>query len=247
MAVPTLPPDTPPDEVAAWTDYRANLWEAFRESYDEKWDQSKWDAAVLAYSSRYAPSVLARLRSKSLLPPWPALATQLRRGPPPFLRPGWVSPLQGARVALDWLDRGPDAFVRVRGTIDGWRNASVLVIEFWASWCKPCHEVFEHLSRIAATQPDTKVISFAHEGIFNNAETDVPALAAFVAARRDIDYPVFVDHRRVAFNALFKPGQNASIPLVFIITVKDSIVRWVGNAEEMAKPLADARAILGLA
>ncbi len=67
------------------------------------------------------------------MPAFPALETQLKRGPPPFLRPGWVSPLQGKQVDLDWLDQ-PDAFVHVRGTKDGWRDASVLIVEFWASY-----------------------------------------------------------------------------------------------------------------
>ena len=58
------------------------------------------------------------------------------------------------------------------------------------------------------------------------------------------------------WSALFKPGKNISVPLgklllfypsrpevilkiiiVFIITPRDRIVRWVGNAEEMDQPL----------
>lgn len=55
----------------------------------------------------------------------------MKRGPPPFLRPGWVSPLQGKQVDLDWIDQ--DAFVWIRGNKTGWRDAKLLVIEFWAT------------------------------------------------------------------------------------------------------------------
>ncbi|KIP11178.1 hypothetical protein PHLGIDRAFT_21838 [Phlebiopsis gigantea 11061_1 CR5-6] len=151
------------------------------------------------------------------------------------MRPGWTSPLHGQRVDLAWLDQ--DAFVHIRGTKDDWRSAKLLLIEFWAS-------VFRHLSEVAANERAVKVVTFADEGIFNNTPTDVAALKNFIFARTDMNYPIFVDTQHVAYNALFKPGQNLSIPLVFMITVQDRQIRWVGNAEEMATPLADTLAAL---
>ncbi|KAI0682846.1 hypothetical protein BC835DRAFT_1297788 [Cytidiella melzeri] len=249
-----LPPNLSPAEVAAWNDYRSNLWQAFQNNYEDRWDQAKWQAAVASYQTRHHPATLSSLRAQKLMPSWTVIEGQLKRGPPPFLRPGWVSPLQGKQVDLDWLDQD-DGFVHVRGSKDNWRDATVLIIEFWASYVNfvffvcsfrgyslPCHNVFPHLTEIAATQLNTKIISFANEGIFNGADTDVSALEAFIYARNDMEYPIYVDSQRVAFNALFKPGQNASIPLVFIITVQDRTIRWIGNAEEMAKPLADVLA-----
>ncbi|KAI0091360.1 hypothetical protein BDY19DRAFT_886134 [Irpex rosettiformis] len=261
-----LPPNTPPAEVAAWNDYRSSLWQAFQNSYEDRWDQAKWETAVGSFQARHDRPVLDNLRSKNLMPALPALETQLKRGPPPFLRPGWVSPLQGKQVDLDWLDQ-TGAFVHIRGTKDGWRDASVLIVEFWASYVistafrnwplmlstskrstlmsiyiPPCHNVFPHLTEIAANHPNIKVVTFANEGIFNGADTDVAAFKAFVFARNDMNYPIYVDNNRIAFNALFKPGKNASIPLVFIITVRNRTIRWIGNAEEMERPLADTLA-----
>ena len=65
---------------------------------------------------------------------WEALEAQFKKGPPPFMRPGWTSPLLGKKVDLRWLDAGP--FEQVKGSLDGWRDARLLVIEFWAS-CVP--------------------------------------------------------------------------------------------------------------
>ena len=90
---------------------------------------------IESFQSRHDRAVLENLRSKNLIPALPALEAQLKRGPPPFLRPGWVSPLQGKQVDLEWLDQ-PGAFAHVRGTKDGWRDASVLVVEFWATYVK---------------------------------------------------------------------------------------------------------------
>ena len=55
----------------------------------------------------------------------------MKKGPPPFMRPGWVSPLLNRQVDLAWLDQ--DNFVRVRGTKDDWRHFDMLLIEFWAT------------------------------------------------------------------------------------------------------------------
>ncbi|KAJ3554544.1 hypothetical protein NM688_g3053 [Phlebia brevispora] len=226
-----------PQEAAAMNDYRTRIWTAFQDLYEDKWNQSKWDAAVADFKSRHSPAVIEALRAKKLLPPWEALEAQLKKGPPPFLRPGWTSPLLGKRVDLDWIDEDA-SFVSIRGNKAGWRDAKILVIEFWATWCRPCHRVFPHLSNIA-NRPGMKVISYNHEGIFNNTETNIPAVKNFVLSRQDMNFPIFVDVKRLAINSLFKPGKNISIPLVFIITPRDKTIRWIGNAEEMEAPLAN--------
>lgn len=75
--------------------------------------------------------MLEALRSRKVLPPWDVLEAQLKKGPPPFLRPGWTSPLVGRQVDLGWLDQ--NVFVRIRGTKDDWRTSKIVLIEFWAT------------------------------------------------------------------------------------------------------------------
>jgi hypothetical protein len=60
--------------------------------------------------------------------------------------------------------------------------------------------VFSYLSHIAANRTNVKIISFANEGIFNGAETNIPALRAFIFARNDMNYPIYIDTNWVAFN-----------------------------------------------
>ena len=72
---------------------------------------------------------------RAKLPAWDALEAQFRKGPPPFLRPGWKSPLLGKKIDLRWLDSGK--FEHVKGSMDGWRDAKLLVIELWASYVLP--------------------------------------------------------------------------------------------------------------
>ena len=63
---------------------------------------------------------------------------------------------------------------------------------------QPCHVVSSILSRVSATKPDVKVITFNHEGIFNKTEIDRSVVKAFVDGRNDMDYPIYIDSHRVA-------------------------------------------------
>ena len=72
---------------------------------------------------------------------------------------------------------------------------------------QPCHRVFSHLSDIAS-RPGIKVITYDHEGIFNNAETNISELKQFVLSRSNMNYPIYVDVKRVAING----EQNALVP-----------------------------------
>ncbi|OCH95437.1 hypothetical protein OBBRIDRAFT_788327 [Obba rivulosa] len=222
-------------ESAALNDFRTNIWGVFQDLYEDKWDQVRWDTAVARFQSKYPPAVLEKVWQRAKLPPWNALEEQLKKGPPPFLRPGWKSPLIGKTVDLSWIDNG--SFECVKPGKDGWKEKKILILEFWASWCRPCLAESKHLSELAITQPDVKLITFNHEGIFSNASANVAAVKQFVKDRDDMIYPIYIDVNRIAIELIFEPGQNLSIPLAFIITTRDQVVQWVGNPEELSSPL----------
>ena len=65
----------------------------------------------------------------------------------------------GKKVDLGWLDTG--TFEHIRGSMDGWRTAKVLIIEFWASYVH--HLAFPAASR-ARTDTETPSAQEARSG-----------------------------------------------------------------------------------
>ena len=93
------------------------------------------DYLLARFKAAHDPAVVQRFWVRAKLPAWDALEAQFRKGPPPFLRPGWKSPMLGKKVDLRWLDTGK--FEHVKGNMDGWKTAKLLVIELWASYVPP--------------------------------------------------------------------------------------------------------------
>ena len=56
-------------------------------------------------------------------------------------------------------------------------RGSVLVIDVWASWCKPCAKAFPKLDAFAAAHPDVKVVAIS-------IDEDLAAASAFAATLR---------------------------------------------------------------
>lgn len=56
-------------------------------------------------------------------------------------------------------------------------RGSVLVIDVWASWCKPCAKAFPKLDAFAASHPDIKVVAIS-------IDEDPAAAADFAASLR---------------------------------------------------------------
>ena len=72
---------------------------------------------------------------------------------------------------------------------------------------QPCIVVFEELTRIVQTRPEIKVITFNSETIFTNGAIDVNFVKGFVAARNDMEFPIYIDTHRVAVNGTWCPAR----------------------------------------
>jgi len=98
-----------------------------------------------------------------------------------------------------------------------------LVIEFWATWCGPCHKLFPHLTQLTEDLEGTDIqfVAVTNES-FNLTQE-------FVRVRQ-LKYPIAVDSKDVYGRAL-----NVSyIPYAVIVNSQGEIV-WSGHSGKLSK------------
>jgi len=98
-----------------------------------------------------------------------------------------------------------------------------LVIEFWATWCGPCHKLFPHLTQLTEELEGTGIqfVAVTNESFKLTQE--------FVRVRQ-LKYPIAVDIQDLYGRAL-----NVSyIPYAVIVNVEGEIV-WSGHSGKLSK------------
>lgn len=92
-------------------------------------------------------------------------------------------------------------------------RGSVLVIDVWASWCKPCGKAFPKLDALAARRSDIAIVAIS-------IDEDAAAARDFVA-----QFPISVPVVQDAEQAMTRPPLGvARLPTVLIVD-KSGIIR----------------------
>ena len=103
-----------------------------------------------------------------------------------------------------------------------------LVIEFWATWCGPCHRLFPHLNQLNADLEGTDIQFVA---VTNEAFN----LTKEFSRVRQLKYPVASDIQDLYGRAL-----NVSyIPYAVIVNAEGQIV-WSGHSGKLSKRRIEA-------
>lgn len=93
-------------------------------------------------------------------------------------------------AVASWINAEPSSLAELRG--------QVVVLEFWATWCKPCHEMFPKMKELheAHSGRGLRILALtrhylAYGGDSNSREEELGLIRQFVA-ERDIAFPVGV-------------------------------------------------------
>jgi thiol-disulfide isomerase/thioredoxin len=108
----------------------------------------------------------------------------------------------------------------------------VTVVEFWATWCKPCIEIMPHLSGLWRKYGDR--VDFVSVNVMENEPAKVPS---FVAKMGDkLAYPVVADKLDKGKGFMqarwLEAAKQNAIPVAFIVG-QDNRIAWIGNPSSL--------------
>ena len=118
------------------------------------------------------------------------------------------------------------------------KGKKVVVVDFWATWCKPCRDIIPRMTALQKKYEGRLVVV----GIATDEEIDKPK--AFVAALgKGMDYTVGWDDGKGAYEDWMAASGQGAIPTAFVVDKKGRIA-WIGD------PLKDdledvVRAVVG--
>jgi len=117
----------------------------------------------------------------------------------------------------------------VQGDANGLTTDSVVVLEFWATWCPPCRQTIPHLSQIYNKFKDKNVFIV---GITNeDNESQIRSFVKKMGAQ--MNYAVAIDATGAVNNDYMARYHVTGIPHAFILDRKGDIA-WHGHPADTA-------------
>jgi thiol-disulfide isomerase/thioredoxin len=124
----------------------------------------------------------------------------------------------------------------IKGTpIQHFEKGKVYVVDFWATWCRPCIASMPHLSSLAHKYKD-KVIFLAidiYEDKGPHPTRLLKQLISFVDSMgRRMDFPVAIDDNHFMANHWVEASGENSIPTDFVVNAQGKVA-WIGNPADL--------------
>lgn len=147
---------------------------------------------------------------------------------------------QNDPLSLNIGDSAPPLRVRewIKGTpVQKFEKGTVYVLEFWATWCKPCIAAMPHLSALAGEYKD-RVIVIGID-IFEKKSTSSKKVKAFVDSMGlRMNYHVTAEDSNFVVNDWLDASgvRDEGIPRSFVINAAGRLA-WIGHPKSLAEVL----------
>ena len=136
-----------------------------------------------------------------------------------------------------------------RGSIDGFDLSAyqgrVMVLNFWATWCGPCHDEIPHLVRLREDFPeeDLAIIGIS---VDRGRSSQIDAMLELFIEHFGINYPIYLDGEQ-KFSAAYDPaaGYMRFVPTTVIIDQQGQIYDTHIGLSRNAAGKVDLYGVLG--
>src|SRR5438874_477646 len=142
--------------------------------------------------------------------------------------------------SLNIGDPAPALRVRewIKGTpVQRFEKGTVYVVEFWATWCKPCKAAMPHLSALAGEYKDR--VTILGIDIYEQKTTSPEKVKAFVDSMgQRMDYHVAAeDSNFMVAGWLDASGEQImGIPRTFVVNAEGRLA-WIGHPKDLGEVL----------
>lgn len=137
----------------------------------------------------------------------------------------YAKDLQGKKLPVAL---GDEEWLTPRTDIKG----RVLLLDFWATWCRPCIAAEPKLAKLQKANPE----HLAVVGVSGQGE-DAAAVREFLKEHAP-GYPHLHDDQQ----RVFKPFESKGIPLVVVVST-DGVIRYMGNPHSLSFEKAVAQVL----
>ena len=124
----------------------------------------------------------------------------------------------------------------LKGTpVQRFEKGNVYVVEFWATWCKPCIAAMPHLSAFAAEYKDR--ITILGIDVYEKKNTSLKKVKAFVDSMgHRMDYHVAVGESNFMEIGWFDASGSQGIPKSFVVNAEGRLA-WIGHPKDLGEVL----------
>jgi thiol-disulfide isomerase/thioredoxin len=139
---------------------------------------------------------------------------------------------------LNINDAAPPLQIRqwVKGTpVQQFQKGQVYVLEYWATWCKPCKAAMPHLSELARQYRDKVTIIGIDVYEKNTPDSKIKAFVDSMAQR--MDYSIARQQGYLMESGWFDAAGVSGIPKTFVVDANGKLA-WIGHPGELDTVLA---------
>lgn len=154
------------------------------------------------------------------------LVSHAQNNPTPTVNIGDMAPTMRLR---EWIKGTP---------VQRFEKGMVYVVEFWATWCRPCKAAMPHLSALSVKYNDS--ITVVGIDILENKNTSIEKIKNFVDSMGlKMNYRVAIQDSNFMEADWFLPaggGKRLGIPASFVVN-RDGRLAWIGHPKDLEKIL----------